>query len=63
VITNWHVVRDARGPITVLFPSGFRSGASILATDEAWDLAALAIWRPEAPLCSLPRAPRSRVTP
>ncbi len=47
VVTNWHVVRDARGPINVVFPDGFRSGASVLATDADWDLAALAIWRPE----------------
>lgn len=46
VVTNWHVVRDARGPINVIFPDGFRSGASLLGTDADWDLAALAIWRP-----------------
>ncbi len=46
IVTNWHVVRDARGPINVVFPDGFRSGASVLATDADWDLAALAIWRP-----------------
>ncbi len=60
VVTNWHVVRDARGPITVVFPDGFRSGASILATDKDWDLAALAIWRPQTPLSNLPPTPRSR---
>ena len=27
VMTNWHVVRDATGPIVVAFPDGFRSGA------------------------------------
>ena len=48
VVTNWHVVRDARGPINVIFPDGFRSGASLLGTDADWDLAALAIWRPNA---------------
>ncbi len=46
VVTNWHVIRDARGPINVIFPDGFRSGASVLGTDADWDLAALAIWRP-----------------
>jgi len=46
VVTNWHVVRDAAGPITVLFPDGFRSGAYLLRTDRDWDLAALAIRRP-----------------
>ena len=46
IVTNWHVVRDATGPINVIFPDGFRSGASLLGTDADWDLAALAIWRP-----------------
>lgn len=46
VLTNWHVVRDAAGPITVIFPDGFRSGAYVLRTDRDWDLAALAIRRP-----------------
>ena len=48
VVTNWHVVRDATGPITVVFPDGFRSGALLLKTDRDWDLAALAIQRPQA---------------
>jgi len=46
VLTNWHVVRDAAGPITVIFPDGFRSEATVLKVDAEWDLAALAIWRP-----------------
>lgn len=46
VLTNWHVVRDAAGPIVVIFPDGFRSGAYVLRTDRDWDLAALAIRRP-----------------
>lgn len=46
VVTNWHVVRDAAGPIAVAFPNGFRSTALVLKTDRDWDLAALAIWRP-----------------
>ena len=46
VLTNWHVVRDAAGPISVAFPDGFRSGALLLKTDHDWDLAALAIQRP-----------------
>jgi hypothetical protein len=46
VMTNWHVVRDAAGPIAVAFPNGFRSSAMVLRTDRDWDLAALAIWRP-----------------
>lgn len=48
VVTNWHVVRDAYGPIYVAFPDGFRSSATLLRTDRDWDLAALAIWRPNA---------------
>jgi hypothetical protein len=46
VVTNWHVVQDASGPITVSFPNGFRSQATLLKTDRDWDLAALAIARP-----------------
>jgi S1-C subfamily serine protease len=59
VITNWHVVRDAAGAITVLFPDGFRSAARILRMDRAWDLAALLIWRPRAaPIPIANAAPR-----
>jgi hypothetical protein len=57
VVTNWHVVRDATGPITVVFPDGFRCGALLLKSDRDWDLAALAIQRPRAdplPLATLP---------
>jgi hypothetical protein len=46
VITNWHVVRDAQGPVEVLFPGGYRSKARALKVDADWDLAALVIWRP-----------------
>lgn len=60
VITNWHVVRDARGnTILVLFPDGFASPATVLKTDRDWDLAALAIWRPRAtPVAIAHEAPR-----
>jgi len=59
VVTNWHVVRDAAGPITVVFPDGFRSGALVLGTDRDWDLAALAIQRPAAqPLPLATETPR-----
>jgi S1-C subfamily serine protease len=47
VVTNWHVVRDAAGEISVVFPDGFRSAARVLRVDEEWDLAALMIWRPQ----------------
>jgi len=46
VLTNWHVVHDATGQVSVRFPDGFRSAATVLRTDEDWDLAALLIWRP-----------------
>jgi hypothetical protein len=46
VLTNWHVVRDATSTIVVYFPDGFHSGAYLLRTDSDWDLAALAIRRP-----------------
>lgn len=59
VVTNWHVVRDAAGPITVVFPDGFRSSATVLKTDRDWDLAALAVWRPGAdPIPLAGEAPR-----
>ncbi len=48
VVTNWHVVRNATGPIVATFPDGFRSAATVLKVDQDWDLAALLIWRPNA---------------
>lgn len=59
VVTNWHVVRDVKGPVSVVFPDGFRSAAQILKVDRDWDLAALAVWRPSAAPVPLARqAPR-----
>ena len=46
VVTNWHVIRDAAGSITVEFPDGFKSPAEVAKTDKDWDLAALSIYRP-----------------
>lgn len=46
VVTNWHVVRDAKGPVEVVFPNGFQTKARALKVDADWDLAALVIWRP-----------------
>jgi len=46
VVTNWHVVRDAAGQISVEFPDGFKSPAQVVKTDKDWDLAALSIYRP-----------------
>jgi len=57
VLTNWHVVRDVAGPITVIFPSGFMSPARIVKTDKDWDLAALGIWNPNAVPIPVAKAP------
>ena len=65
VVTNWHVVRDAAAPVWVAFPNGFRSAATILKTDRDWDLAALAVWRPNVsplPLAAQPPRPGERLT-
>jgi S1-C subfamily serine protease len=58
VVTNWHVVRDAAGVVGIAFPNGFYSAATVLKVDRDWDLAALAIWRPNvAPLPVATQAP------
>ncbi len=65
VVTNWHVVRDAAAPVWVAFPNGFRSAATILKTDRDWDLAALAVWRPNVtplPLATQSPRPGERLT-
>ncbi len=49
VVTNWHVIRDAAGEITVAFPDGFRTPGKLLKADKDWDLAALLILRPNVP--------------
>ena len=46
VITNWHVVNEAVGPVIVTFPDGFRSTGTVQKVNRDWDLAAIAIWRP-----------------
>jgi hypothetical protein len=57
VLTNWHVVRDAAGPIAVVFPDGFRTAAQVLKVDEQWDLAALLIWKPRVSPLALSAIP------
>jgi len=54
VVTNWHVVRDAGGQVSVEFPGGFKSSAQVVKTDKDWDLAALSIQRP--PVAPVPIA-------
>jgi S1-C subfamily serine protease len=48
LLTNWHVVRDARSAVLVQFPDGFQSAGTVVRVDEVWDLAAIVIWRPSA---------------
>jgi hypothetical protein len=65
VVTNWHVVRDAKGPIQIVFADGFRSEAKVLKTDSDWDLAALLIWRPKVeplPICTTAPQPGDPLT-
>ncbi len=46
VVTNWHVVNEATGAISVHFPDGFYSLGTIQNVDRDWDLAVIAIRRP-----------------
>jgi hypothetical protein len=65
IITNWHVVRDAKGEITVAFPDGFQSPAQVLKMDRDWDLAALLIRKPNVkpvPLAKQPPKPGDMLT-
>jgi len=57
VLTNWHVVRDSRSAVLVQFPDGFQSAGTVVRWDEAWDLAALVIWKPSATPISIAAAP------
>ena len=60
VLTNWHVVEEATAPVTVMFPDGFSSTASVLKADRDWDLAALVIRRPNAEPVALAIQPPRR---
>jgi S1-C subfamily serine protease len=65
VLTNWHVVRDSRSAVLVQFPDGFQTAGTVVRWDEAWDLAALVIWKPPAtpvPLAATPPAPGDLLT-
>ena len=53
VLTNWHVVHEASGPIEVVFPDGFRTPGHVHKVDKDWDLAALAVYRPNTSPVSL----------
>jgi hypothetical protein len=65
VLTNWHVVRDSRSAVLVQFPDGFQTAGTVVRWDEAWDLAALVIWKPPAtpvPLAATPPSPGDLLT-
>ncbi len=53
VVTNWHVVEAAKKELWVEFSDGFRSAGKLLKVDRDWDLAAIAIWKPNAPAVAL----------
>jgi len=57
VLTNWHVIRDSRSAVLVQFPDGFQSAGTVVRWDEAWDLAALVIWKPQATPVPIAAAP------
>lgn len=48
VISNWHVVRDAAGPVQIQFANGQVAPATVVKTDSDWDLAALSVHKPIA---------------
>jgi len=65
VLTNWHVVRDSRSAVLVQFPDGFQTAGTVVRMDEAWDLAAVVIWKPPAipvPLAATPPTPGDLLT-
>ena len=57
ILTNWHVVRDASGPVHVMFPDGFQSAGSVVKIDRDWDLAVVAVWKPNAEPVALANSP------
>ncbi|MEX0670344.1 MAG: serine protease [Pirellulales bacterium] len=57
VLTNWHVIRDSRSAVLVQFPDGFQSAGTVVRWDEAWDLAAIVIWKPAATPIAIAETP------
>ncbi|MDR1492087.1 MAG: trypsin-like peptidase domain-containing protein [Planctomycetaceae bacterium] len=47
IITNWHVVCDSNGAVTVRFPNRQEYAAVVIAVDGVWDLALLVIHEPK----------------
>ena len=65
VITNYHVINEATGNISVVFPDGFYSLATVRKVDRDWDLAALVIKRPSVqpvPLANVAPKPGEPLT-
>ena len=59
VVTNWHVINEATGPISVHFPDGFYSLGTVQKVDQDWDLALIAVRKPNAqPVPLADHAPR-----
>ncbi len=59
VLTNWHVVRGHRDDVKVAWPDGSQTPGSVVAWDDAWDLAAISVPRPDAhPVQIAAQAPR-----
>lgn len=59
VVTNWHVINEVTGPISVHFPDGFYSLGTVRNVDRDWDLALIAIRKPSAsPVSLADRAPQ-----
>lgn len=59
VLTNWHVVKNHRGGVTVHWPDGSRTPGKVLRTDDLYDLAAVLVDKPPAePVAIAAQAPR-----
>ncbi len=43
IVTNWHVVKDRKGEVTVRFPDRVEVVATVVKVDRTWDLAVLRI--------------------
>jgi hypothetical protein len=65
VLTAWHVVRGNRDSITIRWPDGSSAPARVVASDDAFDLAALVTAAPDAApvrLAARPPAPGDTLT-
>jgi len=60
ILTNWHVVRDSNGYVTVKFPDGKAYEAAVVAIDDRWDLALVILSEPQGvdPVVISPTIPK-----